>query len=80
MLLVHSDHKQLLKFLTDYTDNDKCNIWGLETAATPRRVKVQHIKGIVNILADLIFRLKAVGIYHDIYSNDYQQMGFQYTF
>ena len=51
----------------------KCNIWDLEAAAIPRRVKVPHIKGIANILADSVFRLKAVGIYHDIYPDDYQQ-------
>ena len=65
-LLVCSDHKPLLKIFTGHTDNDKCNIWGLEGAAIPRRVKVQHIKGIANILADPISRLKAVGLYHDI--------------
>ena len=58
---------------TGHTDNDKCNIWGLEAAVIPRRVKVQHIKGIANILAESVSRLKAVGIYHDIDSYDYQQ-------
>ena len=72
-LLVHSDHKPLLKIFTGHTNNDKCKIWGLEAAAIPRRVKVQHIKGISNIIADSVSRLKAVGIYHDIDSDDYQQ-------
>ena len=46
---------------------------GLEAAAKHRRVKVQHIKGIANILADSVSRLKAVGLYHDIDWNDHQQ-------
>ena len=58
---------------TGHTDNYKCNTWGLEEAAIPRRVKVQHIKGIANILADLVSRLKRGGIYHDIDSYDHQQ-------
>ena len=45
-LLIWSDHKLLLKIFTGHTDNDECNIWDLETAAIPRRVKVQHIKRI----------------------------------
>ena len=53
--------------------NDKCNIWGSEAAAIPRKVKVQHKKRIVNILADSVSRLTAVGIYHDIDSNDHEQ-------
>ena len=61
------------KKFTGHIDNDKCNILGLETAAIPRRVKVQHIKGIVNTLADSVSRPKAVGIYHDIDSDDHQQ-------
>ena len=72
-LLVHSDHKPLLKNFPRHTDNDKCNTWGLEVAAFPRRVKVQHIKGIANTLANLVSRLRAVGLYHDIDSEDYQQ-------
>ena len=60
-------------FFTGHTDNDKCNIWGLEAAAITRKVKAQHIKGIANLLADSVSRLKAVGIYHDIDSNDWQQ-------
>ena len=27
-------------------DNEKCNAWGLEAAAIPRHLKVQHNKGI----------------------------------
>ena len=38
---------------------------GLEAAAMPRRHKVQHIKGIANVLVDLVYRLKAVGLSHD---------------
>ena len=72
-LLVPSDHKLLLKNFTGHTDNDKCNIWGLGTAAIPRRVKVQHIKGIANIHADSVSKLKAVGIYHDTNSKHHQQ-------
>ena len=33
----------------------------------------QYIKGIANICADSVSRLKAVGIYHDIDSDDHQQ-------
>ena len=29
-------------------------------------MKLQHIKGIANILADSVSRLKAVGLYHDL--------------
>ena len=61
------------KNFTGHTDNDKCNAWGLEAAAIPRWVKVQHIKGIANIFAESVSRLKAVGIYHDIDSNDHPQ-------
>ena len=65
-LLVCSDHKPLLKFFTGHTDNDKCNTWGLEAEAIPRRVIAQYIKGIANVLADSVSRLRAVGIYHDL--------------
>ena len=58
---------------TGHTDNDKWRMWGLEAAAIPRRFKVQHIKGRANNLADSVSRLKAVGIYHDIDSDDNQQ-------
>ena len=58
---------------TGHTDNDKCNSWSLEAAAIPRRVKVQHIKGLGNILADSVSRLKAVGIYHDVNPEDHQK-------
>ena len=52
-LLVQSDYKPLLKIFTGHTDNDKCNTWGLEATAVSRRVKVQHIKGIANVLLTL---------------------------
>ena len=71
-LHVCSDHKPLLHIFTGYTDNYKCNKWGLELSAIPRRVKVQQIKGIANILTDSVSRLKSVGIYHDTDSNDHQ--------
>ena len=51
-LLVCSDQKSLLKIFTGHTNNEKCNTWGLEATAIPRCVKVQHIKGIANVLAD----------------------------
>ena len=62
----------LLKIFTGHTDNDKCNTWGLEATAIPRRVKVQHIKGIASVLGDSISRLGAVGLYHDIDFKDDQ--------
>ena len=71
-LLVCSDYKPLLNIFTGCTDNDNCNAWGLEAAAIPRRVKVQHIKGIANVLADSVSRLKMVGLYHDIDFRDHQ--------
>ena len=58
---------------TGHTNYGKCNIWSLETAAIPRRVKVHHITGIANILAVSVSRIKAVGICHDIDSDDNQQ-------
>ena len=70
-LLICPDHKPLLKIFTGQTDNNKYYTWGLEAAAISRRVKVQHIKGIANILADSVAALKAVGVYHDIDSDDY---------
>ena len=36
-------------------------------------LRSQHIKGIANVLADLVYRLKAVGLYHDIDSNNHQE-------
>ena len=72
-LLVCSDHKSLLKIFRGNTDNDKCNTWGLEATAIPRRVKVQHIIGIPNVLADSVSRLRAVGLYHDLDFKDHQQ-------
>ena len=71
-LLVCSYHKLLLKILTEHTDIEKSNTWGLETAAIPRRVKVHHIKVIANVLADSVSRLRAVGLYHYPDSKDHQ--------
>ena len=42
----------------------------------PRCVKVQNIKGIANIIADSVSRLRAVGHYHDFDSKDnLQELG-----
>ena len=35
--------------------------------------KLSYIKGTANILVDSVSRFKAVGIYHDIYSDEHQQ-------
>ena len=64
-LLVHSDHKPLLKVFIGNTNNEKCNIWGLKATTIPRHVKVQHIKGIGNIIDESVSGLRAVGLYHD---------------
>ena len=72
-LLVHSDHKPLLKIFRGHTDNDKCKSWGLDATAIPRHVKVQHIKGIANDLADSMWRLRGVGLYQDFDFKDHQQ-------
>ena len=72
-LLVHSDHKPLLKIFTRHTSNDKCNTRSLEAAAIPRHVKVQHIKGIANVLVDSMSQLIAVGLYHALDFKDHQQ-------
>ena len=69
-LLVHLDQKPLLKIFTEHTDNKKCNTWDLEASAIPRHVKVQHIKGITNVLPDSVSRLRAVGLYHDLNSKN----------
>ena len=53
-LLACSHHKPILRIFTGLTDNDKCNTWGLEATAIPRRAQVQHIKGIANVLADSV--------------------------
>ena len=45
----------------------KCNACSLEAITIPRHVKLQHIKGIANILADSVSRLKAVGLNHDLH-------------
>ena len=63
----------IAKMFIGHTDNDKCNILGLDAAAIPRRVTVWHLKGMADVLADSVSRLKAVGIYHDIDWDDYQQ-------
>ena len=63
----------LLKIPMGHTDNEKCNTWSIEATATPRCVKVQHIKGIANVLSDSLSRLRAVGLYHDLNSKDGQQ-------
>ena len=72
-MLVHLDHKPLLKIFTGHTDKEKCKPWSLEAAAIPRHVEVQHIKGIANVLADSVSRLRAIGLYHDPNSKDLQQ-------
>ena len=61
------------------TDNEKCNLWDPEVTTIPRCVKVQHIKGIANILADPVSRLRAVGLYHSLDFKDGQQ-GFRTPF
>ena len=60
------DHKPLQKIFTGSTDNEKCNTWSLEATTIHRCIKLQYIKGIANILADSVSRLKAVGLYHDL--------------
>ena len=72
-LLLHLDHMPLLKLFTGHTDNKKCNTWGLGATAIPRHVNIQHIKGITNVLADFMSRLRAVGLYHELNSKDHQQ-------
>ena len=72
-LLVCSDHNSLLKIFIGHTDNDKCNIWGLEATAIPRCIQVQHIKGIANVPVDSMSRLRAVGFYRDLDFKDDQQ-------
>ena len=53
--------KTTTKKFTRHTVNDKNKAWSLEAAVIPQRVKVQHIKTIPNVLADLVSRFKAVG-------------------
>ena len=78
-LLVQSDHEPLLKIFTGNTDNEKCNTWGLEAATIPQCIKVQHIKGIANILADSVSRLEAVGLYHILdFQNSQPELGTPY--
>ena len=45
-LLVQLDHKPLLQLFMGHTDNTNAPI--------PRHIKVQHIKGIANVLADSV--------------------------
>ena len=63
----------IAKFLQDTPTMKNVNIWGLEAAAIPRRVKALYIKGIANVLTDSVSRLKSVGPYHDTDSNNQQQ-------
>ena len=70
---MHSDHKPLLKRFTGHPDSKKCNTLGLEAAAIPRHAKVEHIKGIANVLAVSASKLRAVGLYHDLNTKDHQQ-------
>ena len=72
-LLVHLDHKPLLKIFRGHTANKKCNTWGLEATTIPRHINVQHIKGIASILAESVPRIRAVGLYHDLDFKDGQQ-------
>ena len=65
-LLVYSDHEPLLNIFTGNTNNAKYNKWGLKATTIPRCVKVQHIKGIANILDDSVSRIRAVGLYQDL--------------
>ena len=62
-LLVHLDHKPLIKLFTGYTDDEKCNTCGIKATTIPRHVKVLQIKGIANTLPDSVSRFKAVGLY-----------------
>ena len=54
------------KIFTGNTNKEKCITWGLAAATIPRCVKLQHVKGIANILAESVSRHKAVGLYHDL--------------
>ena len=38
----------------------------VETTGVPRRVNIQHIKGLANILANSVSRLNVLGIYHNV--------------
>ena len=61
---------------TGNTNNEKCNTYGLEATTIPWHVKVQHIKGIANILADSVSRLRAVGLYYDLdFQNSQSELG-----
>ena len=65
-LLVHLNHKTILKIFTGNTNNEKCNTWDLEAKTIPRCVKVRHIKAVANILADSLSGIRAVGLYHEL--------------
>ena len=71
-LLVCSDHKPLLKMFTGHTNNDKCNTWGLDTAAIPDMLKYSILKKYPMFLLTLS-RLRTVGLYHDLDFKDHQQ-------
>ena len=65
--------KLLLRIFTGHTGNDRCSALGLDAAAIPKCVKVQFIKGVVNVLADSVSRLRAGGLYHGLDFYDHQQ-------
>ena len=46
---------------------------GLRSCSYLRCVKLQHTKGIANVLADSKSRLRAVGLCHDLDFKDHQQ-------
>ena len=49
---------------------------GFRSQYHPKRVKVQHIKGIANILVDSVSRFKAIGLYHDLdFQNSQPEIG-----
>ena len=74
-LLVCSDHKPLLKILQVILIMKKYNTWGLKAATFPRCVKVQHFRGMANILPDSVSRLRAVSLYHDLkFKEDLQDL------
>ena len=72
-LLVHLDYKPLPKIFIGHTDNEICNTWGIETTAIPICVKVKHMEGIANSLADSVSILRAVDLCHNLNSKDHQQ-------
>ena len=54
-VLVYSDHLPLQKFLEKNTLNSKVNNWGIEMESC--KMKIEHIAGIKNTLADTLSRL-----------------------